>query len=168
MQAIGLVDDHPSPGERGQGRRREEDQDGLCFLHIRKADDVPPLVSGEPGPLFESESDSVFRLRHRRRDDPARRIVEPLRTGQLDGPPVRLDRAAAGGEDVAHPVAVGAVGEREDVAPAVPEDGTRPMPMGLQMTTPLFTERALLGYAHAYERATRHAETLSLPETTNA
>ena len=53
-------------------------------------------------------------------------------------------------------------------APAIPEDGTRPMPMGLQMTTPLFTERALLGYAHAYERATRHAETLSLPETTNA
>ena len=43
-------------------------------------------------------------------------------------------------------------------APAIPEDGTRPMPMGLQMTTPLFTERALLGYAHAYERATRHAE----------
>ena len=46
-------------------------------------------------------------------------------------------------------------------APAVPEDGTRPMPMGLQMTTPLFTERELLGYAHAYERATRHAEKLS-------
>ena len=53
-------------------------------------------------------------------------------------------------------------------APAVPEDGTRPMPMGLQMITPLFTERALLGYAHAYERATRHAEKLPLPETTNA
>jgi aspartyl-tRNA(Asn)/glutamyl-tRNA(Gln) amidotransferase subunit A len=46
-------------------------------------------------------------------------------------------------------------------APAIPEDGTRPMPMGLQMTTPLFTERALLGYAHAYEQATRHAEKLS-------
>ena len=43
---------------------------------------------------------------------------------------------------------------------AVPEDGTRPMPMGLQLTTPLFTERALLGYAHAYERATLHAEKL--------
>jgi hypothetical protein len=34
------------------------------------------------------------------------------------------------------------------------------MPMGLQLTTPLFTERALLGYAHAYERATLHAEKL--------
>jgi len=44
---------------------------------------------------------------------------------------------------------------------ALPEDGTRPMPMGLQMTTPLFTERALLGYAHAYERATLHAEKLT-------
>jgi aspartyl-tRNA(Asn)/glutamyl-tRNA(Gln) amidotransferase subunit A len=44
---------------------------------------------------------------------------------------------------------------------AVPEDGTLPMPMGLQMTTPLFTERALLGYAHAYERATLHAEKMT-------
>ncbi len=43
----------------------------------------------------------------------------------------------------------------------VPEDGTRPMPMGLQLTSPLFTERALLGYAHAYERATLHAEKLT-------
>jgi aspartyl-tRNA(Asn)/glutamyl-tRNA(Gln) amidotransferase subunit A len=42
----------------------------------------------------------------------------------------------------------------------VPEGGTRPMPMGLQLATPLFTERALLGYAHAYERATMHAEKL--------
>jgi aspartyl-tRNA(Asn)/glutamyl-tRNA(Gln) amidotransferase subunit A len=44
---------------------------------------------------------------------------------------------------------------------ALPDDGTQPMPMGLQMTTPLFTERALLGYAHAYERATLHAEKLA-------
>ena len=44
---------------------------------------------------------------------------------------------------------------------ALPDDGIRPMPMGLQMTTPLFTERALLGYAHAYERATLHAEKLN-------
>jgi aspartyl-tRNA(Asn)/glutamyl-tRNA(Gln) amidotransferase subunit A len=51
---------------------------------------------------------------------------------------------------------------------ALPEDGTRPMPLGLQMTTPLFTERALLGYAHAYERATRHAEKLPLPEIATA
>ena len=41
---------------------------------------------------------------------------------------------------------------------AIPIDGTRPMPMGLQMTSPLFTERELLGYAHAYENATRHAQ----------
>jgi aspartyl-tRNA(Asn)/glutamyl-tRNA(Gln) amidotransferase subunit A len=44
---------------------------------------------------------------------------------------------------------------------AVPEDGTRPMPMGLQLTAPLFAERALLGIAHAYERATLHAEKLT-------
>ncbi|HTJ25101.1 MAG TPA: Asp-tRNA(Asn)/Glu-tRNA(Gln) amidotransferase subunit GatA [Candidatus Limnocylindria bacterium] len=43
----------------------------------------------------------------------------------------------------------------------VPEGGTRPMPLGLQLATPLFTERSLLGIAHAYERATRHAEKLS-------
>ena len=43
---------------------------------------------------------------------------------------------------------------------ALPEDGARLMPMGLQMTTPLFTERQLLGYAHAYEQATHHAEKL--------
>jgi aspartyl-tRNA(Asn)/glutamyl-tRNA(Gln) amidotransferase subunit A len=46
----------------------------------------------------------------------------------------------------------------------VPEDGTRPMPLGLQLTSPLFTERELLGVAHAYERATLHAEKLAPPE----
>ncbi|HEX3469245.1 MAG TPA: Asp-tRNA(Asn)/Glu-tRNA(Gln) amidotransferase subunit GatA [Candidatus Elarobacter sp.] len=46
----------------------------------------------------------------------------------------------------------------------VPDDGTRPMPLGLQLTSPLFTERALLGAAHAYERATLHAEKLSAPK----
>ena len=46
----------------------------------------------------------------------------------------------------------------------IPEGGTRPMPMGLQLATPLFTERALLGYAHAYERATRHAKRLTPAE----
>ncbi len=50
----------------------------------------------------------------------------------------------------------------------VPEGGTRPMPMGLQLATPLFTERALLGYAHAYERATMHAEKLSPIEVATA
>jgi aspartyl-tRNA(Asn)/glutamyl-tRNA(Gln) amidotransferase subunit A len=39
----------------------------------------------------------------------------------------------------------------------VPVGGTRPMPMGLQLASPLFTERLLLGAAHAYERATGHA-----------
>ena len=49
----------------------------------------------------------------------------------------------------------------------VPEDGTRPMPLGLQLASPLFTERELLGYAHAYERATRHAQKL-VPLTVGA
>jgi len=44
---------------------------------------------------------------------------------------------------------------------ALPEGGSRPMPLGLQLASPLFTERALLGYAHAYERATLHAEKLA-------
>ncbi|HET9028802.1 MAG TPA: Asp-tRNA(Asn)/Glu-tRNA(Gln) amidotransferase subunit GatA [Candidatus Aquilonibacter sp.] len=38
-----------------------------------------------------------------------------------------------------------------------PPGGTVEMPMGLQLTSPLFTERLLLGAAHAYERATNHA-----------
>jgi aspartyl-tRNA(Asn)/glutamyl-tRNA(Gln) amidotransferase subunit A len=38
-----------------------------------------------------------------------------------------------------------------------PAGGTVPMPIGLQLCTPLFGERLLLGAAHAYERATNHA-----------
>ncbi len=38
-----------------------------------------------------------------------------------------------------------------------PEGGERAMPLGLQLTAPLFAERALLSAAHAYERATMHA-----------
>ncbi len=38
-----------------------------------------------------------------------------------------------------------------------PADGNLPMPIGLQLCTPLFGERLLLGAAHAYERATNHA-----------
>ena len=38
-----------------------------------------------------------------------------------------------------------------------PEDGKLPMPIGLQLCAPLFAERLLLGAAHAYERATKHA-----------
>jgi aspartyl-tRNA(Asn)/glutamyl-tRNA(Gln) amidotransferase subunit A len=43
----------------------------------------------------------------------------------------------------------------------VPDDGTRPMPLGLQLATPLFAERELLGIAHAYEQATKHAQKLT-------
>ncbi|MBV9102564.1 MAG: Asp-tRNA(Asn)/Glu-tRNA(Gln) amidotransferase subunit GatA, partial [Candidatus Eremiobacteraeota bacterium] len=38
-----------------------------------------------------------------------------------------------------------------------PEDGEREMPMGLQLTAPIFQEAALLAAAHAYEKATMHA-----------
>jgi aspartyl-tRNA(Asn)/glutamyl-tRNA(Gln) amidotransferase subunit A len=47
----------------------------------------------------------------------------------------------------------------------VPDGGSLPLPMGLQLAAPLFRERLLLGAAHAYERATRHAGKLSLPLT---
>jgi aspartyl-tRNA(Asn)/glutamyl-tRNA(Gln) amidotransferase subunit A len=43
----------------------------------------------------------------------------------------------------------------------VPEGGTHPMPMGLQLASPLFSERLLLGAAHAYEQATKHAQRLA-------
>jgi aspartyl-tRNA(Asn)/glutamyl-tRNA(Gln) amidotransferase subunit A len=39
-----------------------------------------------------------------------------------------------------------------------PAGGSRPMPMGLQLTAPLFQERLLLGAAHAYESSTKHAQ----------
>jgi len=39
-----------------------------------------------------------------------------------------------------------------------PDDGAHEMPLGLQLTAPLFAERFLLGAAHAYERATQHAK----------
>jgi aspartyl-tRNA(Asn)/glutamyl-tRNA(Gln) amidotransferase subunit A len=38
-----------------------------------------------------------------------------------------------------------------------PPGGDRPMPMGLELTAPLFEERLLLGAAHAYEQKTKHA-----------
>ncbi len=40
---------------------------------------------------------------------------------------------------------------------STPEGGAVPMPIGLQLCAPLFGERLLLGAAHAYERATKHA-----------
>jgi aspartyl-tRNA(Asn)/glutamyl-tRNA(Gln) amidotransferase subunit A len=45
-----------------------------------------------------------------------------------------------------------------------PAGGTLPMPLGLELSGPLFAERALLGIAHAYERATQHAKAHALPE----
>ena len=39
-----------------------------------------------------------------------------------------------------------------------PAGGSVPMPIGLQLAGPLFSERLLLGAAHAYEQATRHAQ----------
>ena len=39
-----------------------------------------------------------------------------------------------------------------------PEGGDRPMPMGLQLCSPIFTEKLLLGAAHAYEQSTKHAQ----------
>ncbi|MBV8283634.1 MAG: Asp-tRNA(Asn)/Glu-tRNA(Gln) amidotransferase GatCAB subunit A, partial [Candidatus Eremiobacteraeota bacterium] len=35
--------------------------------------------------------------------------------------------------------------------------GALPLPMGLQFAAPLFSEKLLLGAAHAYESATKHA-----------
>jgi len=42
-----------------------------------------------------------------------------------------------------------------------PAGGSVPMPMGLQLCAPLFSERLLLGAAHAYERSTNHASKYS-------
>jgi aspartyl-tRNA(Asn)/glutamyl-tRNA(Gln) amidotransferase subunit A len=39
----------------------------------------------------------------------------------------------------------------------VPEGGSVTMPIGLQLCAPLFAEKLLLGAAHAYEQATKHA-----------
>ncbi|MFN2460750.1 MAG: amidase family protein, partial [Candidatus Velthaea sp.] len=49
-----------------------------------------------------------------------------------------------------------------------PEGGAQAMPMGLQLCSPLFTERLLLGAAHAYENATRHASALRPAQTSLA
>jgi aspartyl-tRNA(Asn)/glutamyl-tRNA(Gln) amidotransferase subunit A len=44
-----------------------------------------------------------------------------------------------------------------------PQDGSRPMPLGLELSAPLFAERSLLGIASAYERATQHTTAHQLP-----
>jgi Asp-tRNA(Asn)/Glu-tRNA(Gln) amidotransferase A subunit family amidase len=38
------------------------------------------------------------------------------------------------------------------------------MPLGLELSAPLFAEKSLLGIAHAYERATLHAQVHRIPE----
>ncbi len=43
-----------------------------------------------------------------------------------------------------------------------PPGGT-PLPLGLELSGPLYAERSLLGIAHAYERATEHARRASIP-----
>jgi aspartyl-tRNA(Asn)/glutamyl-tRNA(Gln) amidotransferase subunit A len=43
-----------------------------------------------------------------------------------------------------------------------------PLPLGLELSGPLFAERSLLGIAHAYERGTRHAAAQSIPTLTGA
>jgi len=45
-----------------------------------------------------------------------------------------------------------------------PDGSAGPLPLGLELTTPLFTERTLLGLAHAYERGTLHAQRHAPPE----
>ena len=42
-----------------------------------------------------------------------------------------------------------------------PEGSSQPMPLGLELSAPLFAEASLLGIANAYERATKHAQTHS-------
>jgi aspartyl-tRNA(Asn)/glutamyl-tRNA(Gln) amidotransferase subunit A len=44
-----------------------------------------------------------------------------------------------------------------------PADAASPLPLGLELSAPLFAERSLLGIAHAYERATRHADARTIP-----
>jgi aspartyl-tRNA(Asn)/glutamyl-tRNA(Gln) amidotransferase subunit A len=39
-----------------------------------------------------------------------------------------------------------------------PADGEHPLPLGLELTAPLFAERSLLAAAHAYEQGTGHAK----------
>ncbi|HMD02932.1 MAG TPA: Asp-tRNA(Asn)/Glu-tRNA(Gln) amidotransferase subunit GatA [Candidatus Baltobacteraceae bacterium] len=44
-----------------------------------------------------------------------------------------------------------------------PSDGERPLPLGLELTAPLFRERALLAAARAYEAGTSHARAFPAP-----
>lgn len=49
-----------------------------------------------------------------------------------------------------------------------PAGAAGPLPLGLELSGPLFSERALLGVAHAYERGTRHASLQSIPALPSA
>jgi aspartyl-tRNA(Asn)/glutamyl-tRNA(Gln) amidotransferase subunit A len=44
-----------------------------------------------------------------------------------------------------------------------PGGSDKPMPLGLELSGPLFAERSLLGIAHAYERGTAHASSRTIP-----
>ncbi len=46
---------------------------------------------------------------------------------------------------------------------STPPGALAPMPLGLELSGPLFAEASLLGIAHAYEKSTRHAQTVALP-----
>jgi aspartyl-tRNA(Asn)/glutamyl-tRNA(Gln) amidotransferase subunit A len=46
---------------------------------------------------------------------------------------------------------------------STPTGALAPMPLGLELSGPLFAEASLLGIAHAYEKSTRHAQTVALP-----
>jgi len=48
------------------------------------------------------------------------------------------------------------------------EGATSALPMGLQLCAPLFEERRLLSAAHAYEQATRHADSHALDARLNS
>jgi len=49
-----------------------------------------------------------------------------------------------------------------------PAGAAGPLPLGLELSTPLFAERSLLNIAHAYERATRHLEAERIPLLSSA
>jgi len=49
-----------------------------------------------------------------------------------------------------------------------PPGARGPLPLGLELSGPLFAERSLLGIAHAYERGTRHAAAERIPALSGA
>jgi aspartyl-tRNA(Asn)/glutamyl-tRNA(Gln) amidotransferase subunit A len=49
-----------------------------------------------------------------------------------------------------------------------PPGAAGPLPLGLELTGPLFAERALLAAAHAYETGTQHAKKHAPPPLAGA